>query len=80
MSGFEEKKTKFRYEPEDLEPRDQAAEEAALDAWIARNKDALIESIKESDAEEARGEGYTWDEVMAAIEARRKERRAKTQK
>ena len=64
----------FRYEPADLKPRDQAADDAFIDAFIARNREALIESIEETDAEEARGEGRTLDEVLAELDARRAKR------
>jgi hypothetical protein len=64
----------FRYEPEELEPRDQAADDALIDDFIARNREALIESIVESDAEEARGEGRLLEDVMAELKARRHKR------
>ena len=47
------------------------AEEAELDAWIERNKDALKTSIRKADEEYARGHYYTLEEVMAEIRERR---------
>jgi hypothetical protein len=61
----------FRYEPEDLEPRDQAADDILIDDFIARNREALIESIEKSDREFERGKVHTLDEVMAALAKKR---------
>jgi len=66
----------FRYEPEDLAPRDHLADEAALDAYLERNKDALNASIEEARAEFARGEYFTIDQVVADLAAQRDRRRA----
>ncbi len=66
----------FRYEPEDLIPRDTAAEDALIDDFIARNREALIESIEETDRQFERGEVHTLDEVMAEL-AKRGARRSK---
>jgi antitoxin ParD1/3/4 len=71
-------KPKFRYLPEDLESRDPVADEAAVDAWVKRNKGALNESIRQADEEFARGEYYTLDEVMAELKARRAARQIKS--
>jgi predicted transcriptional regulator len=64
----------FRYEPEDLEPRDPAAAEASLDAYLRRNKDAINASIEPDHAEFERGEYFTLDQVMADIDAERQRR------
>jgi hypothetical protein len=69
-------KTAFRYEPEDLEPQDNGRDQAALDAHLDRNKDALTASIEQSRAEFERGEYFTLDQVMADIDAQRQRRRA----
>ncbi|HEY1630166.1 MAG TPA: hypothetical protein VGF56_02570 [Rhizomicrobium sp.] len=60
----------FRYEPEDLEPRDQAADDAMIDDFIARNKKELLESLDEADKEDERGEGRLLEDVMAEIKSR----------
>ena len=62
--------TGFRYEPEDLKPRDHSAEDAALGDFITRNKAALIESLDEADREDERGEGRTLDDVLARLARR----------
>ncbi len=67
----------FRYEPEDLEPRDSAADKAAVDAYIERNKDAINVSIDKAHAEFERGEYLTLDQVKANIDARRRHLRMK---
>jgi hypothetical protein len=67
--------TKYRYTAEDLESRDPVADEAALDAWIERNKDALNASIRKADEEFAHGKYFTLDEVMAELKARRTARK-----
>jgi hypothetical protein len=59
----------FRYEPADMKPRDHAADNAFIDAFIARNRDALIESIEETDRQFERGEVHTLDEAMAELKA-----------
>ena len=66
----------FRYEPEDLEPRDHAADVAAMDAFLVRNKDTINASIEKDNAEFERGEYFTLDQVMADIGAQRQRRRA----
>jgi hypothetical protein len=64
----------FRYEPADLKPRDHAADDAFVDAFIARNREALIESIEETDRQFERGEVHTLDEVMVELAKRRSRR------
>ena len=49
-------------------------EEAAEDAWIKRNKDALNASIREAREQFALGEYYTLEEVEAHLDADRLER------
>ncbi len=67
----------FRYAPEDLAPRDAAADEAALDAYVKRNKDALNASIENAHAEFERGEYFTLDQTMADVRAQQQRRRAR---
>jgi hypothetical protein len=68
------KPPKALYTEEDLAPRDHAADEAALDAWIERNKEALKASFKKSKEEFERGEYYTHEQVWADIRAQRARR------
>jgi predicted transcriptional regulator len=56
-------------------PRDLAADEALLDAFIKRNKDALNASIEKARAQIMRGEYFTRDQVMADVKAQRQRRR-----
>ena len=44
-------------------------EEAQLDAWLLRNKDALNASIRKAREEFANGQFYTAEEVEATLEA-----------
>ena len=69
------RKSGFRYAPEDLAPRDSAADEAFLDAFIKRNKDTLNASIETARARIMRGEYFTRDQVMADVKAQRQRRR-----
>ncbi len=59
--GLSEPEAAYRHE----------GEEAGMpsDAWIARNKDALNASIREAQAQIARGEYYTLEETMARVRA-----------
>jgi antitoxin ParD1/3/4 len=45
--------------------------EAEMDAWIARNRDAINESIREADQEFAEGKAEPWDmdEMLADLRA-----------
>jgi predicted transcriptional regulator len=70
MSAKTAKPPKALYTKEDLEPRDVAADEAALDAWLERNKDAINASADKAREEFERGEYYTHEEVWAEIWAR----------
>jgi len=67
--------TGMRYTPEDLEPRDAAADEAAMDAYLRRNKDALNASAERAMAEFERGETFTLDQVMSGVRAQRLRRK-----
>ena len=67
--------TGMRYTPEDLEPRDAAADEAAMDAYLRRNKDALNASAERAMAEFERGETFTLDQVMSEVRAQRLRRK-----
>jgi hypothetical protein len=63
--------TKPRYAPEDLESRDPVADEARMDAWLQRNKDALNASAKKALEEFKRGEYFSDEDVTAALKAHR---------
>ena len=65
----------FRYTEEDLAPRDLAADEAAMDAFLERNKDAINAGVKLADEQFARGEYFTEAEVFAYLEAEALRRR-----
>ena len=67
----------FRYSAEDLEPKDAAADDAFIDAFIERNREALNESLAAIEKSFERGEVHTLKEVMAEIAMQRKRRRAK---
>lgn len=71
------RKSRFRYAQEDLAPRDLAADDAFVDAYVERNKDALNASIRKARAQIARGEYFTRDQVMADLKAQRQRRNAK---
>jgi hypothetical protein len=70
-----QRKARFHYEPEDLAPRDLAADEALVDAYIERNKDTLNASIRKARGQIARGKYFTRDQVMADLKAQRQRRR-----
>jgi len=74
MSAKTAKPPKALYTKEDLEPRDAAADEAALDAFLKRNKDAINASIDKARAEYERGEYFTHEQVWADIKAQRARR------
>jgi hypothetical protein len=67
-------KSAARYVPEDLKSRDVGAEQAALDEYLERNKDALNASIEKADKEFSRDEYYTLDQAMADVRAQRERR------
>ncbi|TAL00086.1 MAG: hypothetical protein EPO08_14745 [Rhodospirillaceae bacterium] len=74
-------KSSFRYAPEDLAPRDEAREEASIEGFIKRNRDALNASINEARDSLKRGEGIairSESEFLAAI--RGKASRSRSQK
>jgi predicted transcriptional regulator len=62
------------YAPEDLEPRDAVHDEAALDAYLTRNKNALNASIKRAESEFERGEYFTLEQAMADVRAQQQRR------
>jgi hypothetical protein len=64
----------FRYDAADLKPRDPATDDVIVDAFIARNRDALVESLAETERQFERGDVHTLDDAMAELEARRKRR------
>ena len=68
----------FRYTEEDLAPRDVAAEEAAMGAYIERNKDGINASIDLAREQYARGEFFTHDQVFAELKAQALRRRSPT--
>jgi antitoxin ParD1/3/4 len=47
--------------PEDGDDFGPELSEAEMDAWIARNRDAIDESIIEADREFAEGKAEPWD-------------------
>ncbi|MEJ0041500.1 MAG: hypothetical protein WDM81_04550 [Rhizomicrobium sp.] len=55
---------------DDLRPM-TVEEEAEIDAWTARNKDALDASIRKSREDYARGRFHTQEQVDAELAARR---------
>ena len=55
--------------PDELDAPLTPEEEARLDAWEERNKDALNASIREARARFARGEYRTHEEVWARLRA-----------
>ena len=62
------RKSSFRYAPEDIKPRDIAADEKFVDGFISRNKDAINAGLKAARASIKRGEGkrYRSSEDLAA--------------
>jgi hypothetical protein len=68
-------KTSVRYTRDDLAPRDAAADDAALDVYLQRNKQALNASIEKAHAEFERGEYFTLDQAVADVAAQRQRRR-----
>jgi hypothetical protein len=56
--------------PEDDEPFGPELSEAEMDAWIARNRDAINESLVEARRDLAEGRAEPWDmeEIMAEVE------------
>ncbi len=66
----------FRYDAEDLRPRDAETERASLEAYLDRNNQALEASIARAREGFDRGTYYTLDQVMADIDAQRQRRRA----
>ncbi len=63
-----------RYKPEELTPRDPTEDDAAIDAYLKRNRAALNASIRKAKAEFERGEYLTLEQVMAEITAQRQRR------
>jgi hypothetical protein len=59
----------FQYTKEDLAPCDFVTEEAFMDAFLERNKEAINASIKLSRKQFARGEYFTEAQVLADLEA-----------
>jgi predicted transcriptional regulator len=54
-----------------------AEDEAAVDSFLERNKDALNASIEKAHAEFERGVFFTLDQAMADVGAQRQRRRAR---
>lgn len=67
----------LHYTPEDLASRNMAEDEAAVDSFLERNKDALNASIEKADAEFERGVFFTLDQAMADVGAQRQRRRVR---
>lgn len=66
-----------RYTSEDLAPRDAAADDAALDSYLLRNKDPLNASIEKAHLEFEQGEYFTLDQVVADVSAQQQRRRSR---
>lgn len=79
MTAKTAKPAKALYTEEDLAPRDHAADEAAMDAWIERNKEALKASFKKAKEEYKRGEYFTHEQVWAELRAQQARRLQKQQ-
>jgi hypothetical protein len=75
MTAKTAKPPKALYTEEDLAPRDHAADEAALDAWLRRNKDAINASADKAREEFERGHYYTLDQVIADVKAQQARRK-----
>jgi hypothetical protein len=56
--------------PDDEGDVGPALSEAEMDAWIARNRDAINESLREARQELAEGKAEPWDmeEILAEVE------------
>ncbi len=75
--GLAEPEAAYKHrEGEGLTEAEWKAWEKQHKAWEERNKDALVASLREAEAQIARGEYYTAEEVRARLEARAKRRRA----
>jgi hypothetical protein len=66
--GLSEPEAAYRHREE------EGLTEAEWEAWEERNKEALVASLREAEAQIARGEGRPLDEVMAEMKARAAER------
>jgi hypothetical protein len=73
QDGMREPDVEYRQD-QDI-PIPTAEEEAALESWLYRNRDAINARIDQSDREFARGEFFTQEEVMAKIKAQIEQRR-----
>jgi hypothetical protein len=65
----------FRYEPEDMEQRDESAEIADLEQKLERHTGAVAAKLRQARAEFARGEYFTLEQVTSDIDAQRLRRR-----
>lgn len=63
-----------RYADEDLTPRDSAADDVAIDAYIKRNKSALDASIAKAKSEFEHGDYFGFDEVGSEIAEQKRSR------
>jgi hypothetical protein len=65
------------YSPEELEPRDHAADEAWADAWIERNREQIDRDVAQARRSLADGKGKTFSKPgqLTAYIMRRVERR-----
>ncbi len=61
--GLSEPEAAYRHREE------EGLTDAEWKAWEERNKDALVASLREAEAQIARGEGRTLEEVMARVHA-----------
>ncbi len=63
--------TIFRYEPEDIEQRDESAETADVEQKLEQHSVAVAAKLQQARAEFARGEYFTLEQVTADIDAQR---------
>ncbi len=68
--GMSEPETTYRQEQENRS-------DAEWGAWFKRNADALNASCEEAEAQIARGEYFTLEEVMAELNAQAERRKAR---
>ena len=66
----------FRYEPDDVTPRDVSADEKSMDAYLKRNAKAIDESVDEAMADLENGACISLDEALAAVAEQARRRRS----
>lgn len=70
-------RTSFRYDADEIEPRDSAAAEQFADKFVARNRDAINEALKSARASLKAGKGVAFptseklaDHIMRKVRRR----------